>query len=155
MNSLRRLATDLAINGSSSGCGLRPGGSEYTSEYARSSDTVSGSTDDTSVCTVHSKSLADALTQWDVRQTRSETVRSFYRAAPGGVPTTVPFSQERRYDDVDIDRKAGVIREVDHAFSKDGGLAVLSGQGPLRDAPGASRHHLEEVTTAFIDAALA
>ncbi len=82
---------------------------------------------DTSVCTVHSKSLADALTQWDVRQTRSETVRSFYRAAPGGVPTTVPFSQERRYDDVDIDRKAGVIREVDHAFSKDGGLAVLYG----------------------------
>jgi dihydroxy-acid dehydratase len=82
---------------------------------------------DTSVCTVHSKSLADALTQWDVRQTRSETVRSFYRAAPGGVPTTVPFSQERRYDDVDIDRKTGVIREVDHAFSKDGGLAVLYG----------------------------
>jgi dihydroxy-acid dehydratase len=82
---------------------------------------------DTSVHTVHSKSLADALAHWDVRQTRSETVRSFYRAAPGGVPTTVPFSQERRYDDVDIDRKAGVIREVDHAFSKDGGLAVLYG----------------------------
>ena len=82
---------------------------------------------DTSVGTVHSKSLADALGQWDVRQTRSETVRSFYRAAPGGVPTTIPFSQERRYRDVDIDRKAGVIREVDHAFSKDGGLAVLYG----------------------------
>jgi dihydroxy-acid dehydratase len=82
---------------------------------------------DTSVRTVHSKSLADALAHWDVRQTRSETVRSFYRAAPGGVPTTVPFSQQRRYDNVDIDRKAGVIREVDHAFSKDGGLAVLSG----------------------------
>jgi dihydroxy-acid dehydratase len=82
---------------------------------------------DTSVGTVHSKSLADALTQWDVRQTRSETVRSFYRAAPGGVATTVPFSQERRYEDVDIDRKTGVIREVDHAFSKDGGLAVLYG----------------------------
>jgi dihydroxy-acid dehydratase len=82
---------------------------------------------DTSVHTVHSKSLADALTQWDVRQTRSETVRSFYRAAPGGVPTTVPFSQERRYEDVDIDRKTGVIREIDHAFSRDGGLAVLYG----------------------------
>jgi dihydroxy-acid dehydratase len=82
---------------------------------------------DTGVRTVHSKSLADALAHWDVRQTRSETVRSFYRAAPGGVPTTVPFSQERRYEDVDINRKAGVIREVDHAFSKDGGLAVLYG----------------------------
>jgi dihydroxy-acid dehydratase len=82
---------------------------------------------DTSVRTVHSKSLADALAHWDLRQTRSETVRSFYRAAPGGVPTTVPFSQERRYEDVDIDRKAGVIREVDHAFSQDGGLAVLYG----------------------------
>ena len=82
---------------------------------------------DTSVRTVHSKSLVDALAHWDVRQTRSETVRSFYRAAPGGVPTTVPFSQERRYEDVDTDRKAGVIREVDHAFSKDGGLAVLYG----------------------------
>jgi dihydroxy-acid dehydratase len=82
---------------------------------------------DTSVNTVHSKSLADALTHWDVRQSRSETVRSFYQAAPGGVPTTVPFSQERRYPDVDIDRKAGVIREVDYAFSKDGGLAVLYG----------------------------
>jgi dihydroxy-acid dehydratase len=62
-----------------------------------------------------------------VRETRSETVRSFYRAAPGGVPTTVPFSQERRYGDVDIDRKAGVIREINHAFSQDGGLAVLYG----------------------------
>ncbi len=82
---------------------------------------------DTSVRTVHSKSLADALAHWDVRQTHSETVRSFYRAAPGGVPTTVPFSQERRYEDVDTDREAGVIREVDHAFSKDGGLAVLYG----------------------------
>jgi dihydroxy-acid dehydratase len=82
---------------------------------------------DTSVGTVHSKSLADALTQWDVRQTRSETVRSFYRSAPGGVPTTVPFSQERRYEDVDVDRKTGVIREIDHAFSRDGGLAVLYG----------------------------
>jgi dihydroxy-acid dehydratase len=82
---------------------------------------------DTSVRTVHSKSLVDALAHWDVCQTRSETVRSFYRAAPGGVPTTVPFSQERRYEDVDTDRKAGVIREVDHAFSKDGGLAVLYG----------------------------
>jgi dihydroxy-acid dehydratase len=82
---------------------------------------------DTSVGTVHSKSLADALGQWDVRETRSETVRSFYRAAPGGVPTTVPFSQERRYGDVDLDRKAGVIREINHAFSQDGGLAVLYG----------------------------
>src|SRR6516162_2013798 len=82
---------------------------------------------DTSVATVHSASLRDALERWDVARSRSESVHSFYRSAPGGVPTTVPFSQERRYEDVDINRKAGVIREVDHAFSKDGGLAVLYG----------------------------
>lgn len=77
--------------------------------------------------TVHSKSLGDALNRWDIKQTRSETVRSFYKAAPGGVATQVAFSQDRRFDDVDTDRAAGCIRDVEHAFSRDGGLAVLSG----------------------------
>ncbi|HXW19843.1 MAG TPA: dihydroxy-acid dehydratase [Roseiarcus sp.] len=82
---------------------------------------------DTSVATVHSETLGQALERWDVRRTQSETVRDFYRAAPGGVPTQVAFSQQRRYDALDLDRESGVIREVAHAYSKDGGLAVLYG----------------------------
>ena len=82
---------------------------------------------DTSVGTVHSRTLGEALDHWDLKRTKSDAVRSFYRAAPGGIPTITPFSQERRYDDVDLDRKSGVIREKDHAFSSDGGLAVLYG----------------------------
>ena len=77
--------------------------------------------------TVHAKTLSDALDRWDLKRTNSESVVNFFRAAPGGVPTTVAFSQERRYDSVDTDRQKGVIRNLDHAFSKDGGLAVLSG----------------------------
>jgi dihydroxy-acid dehydratase len=77
--------------------------------------------------TVHSTSLEDALNRWDIRRTRSENARTFYKAAPGGVPTQVAFSQARRFDEVDTDRATGCIRDVEHAFSKDGGLAVLSG----------------------------
>ena len=76
---------------------------------------------------VHAETLAIALSQWDVRRSSSEQVRSFYRAAPGGVPTTVAFSQDRRFETLDLDREGGVIRDVAHAFSKDGGLAVLYG----------------------------
>jgi dihydroxy-acid dehydratase len=54
-------------------------------------------------------------------------VHDFYRAAPGGVPTQVAFSQDRRYDDLDVNRESGVIRDAEHAFSRDGGLAVLYG----------------------------
>lgn len=77
--------------------------------------------------TVHSPTLGAALERWDVRRTDSETVQTFYRAAPGGVPTQVAFSQSRRWDELDVDREGGVIRDVEHAFSKDGGLAVLKG----------------------------
>ncbi len=76
---------------------------------------------------VHAASLGDALDRWDVERTGSEAVRTFYQAAPGGVPTTVPFSQDRRYEALDLDRRNGVIRSHAHAFSKDGGLAVLTG----------------------------
>ncbi len=76
---------------------------------------------------VHSRSLEDALNRWDIRRTKSESVRTFFKAAPGNVPTQVAFSQERRFEDVDTDRSTGCIRDVEHAFSKDGGLAVLSG----------------------------
>jgi dihydroxy-acid dehydratase len=54
-------------------------------------------------------------------------VHDFYRAAPGGVPTQTAFSQSRRYNSVDTDRTGGVIRSAEHAFSQDGGLAVLFG----------------------------
>jgi dihydroxy-acid dehydratase len=76
---------------------------------------------------VHSPSLDDALDRWDIRRTGSEKVRSFFRAAPGNVPTQVAFSQERRFEELDTDRAVGCIRDVEHAFSRDGGLAVLTG----------------------------
>src|SRR5690348_9105416 len=82
---------------------------------------------DTSVSSVHAATLDDGLERWDVKRTRSEAVRQFYRASPGGVPTTVAFSQERRYDELDLDREQGVVRDAAHAFSRDGGLAVLYG----------------------------
>ncbi len=77
--------------------------------------------------TVHSASLADALCSWDIGGATGGSARDFYRAAPGGVPTQTAFSQNRRWDEVDRDRAGGVIRDVAHAFSKDGGLAVLKG----------------------------
>ncbi|WP_448952565.1 dihydroxy-acid dehydratase [Labrys neptuniae] len=77
--------------------------------------------------TVHSATMADALDRWDIVRTKSESVREFFKAAPGGVPTQTAFSQDRRWDDVDLDRQTGVIRAAEHAYSKDGGLAVLKG----------------------------
>ncbi|MEM7207040.1 MAG: dihydroxy-acid dehydratase [Pseudomonadota bacterium] len=79
------------------------------------------------VGTVHSPSLADALQQWDVRVTDDEEKHTFFRAAPGGVRTKVAFSQSRRWDTLDLDRENGCIREKAHAYSQDGGLAVLFG----------------------------
>ncbi len=77
--------------------------------------------------TIHAPTLSDALNRWDVSRTNDEMVSTFFRAAPGGVPTQVAFSQDRRYKELDTDRSKGVIRDVAHAFSKDGGLAVLFG----------------------------
>jgi dihydroxy-acid dehydratase len=82
---------------------------------------------DTKLPTVHSASLAEALALWDVMQTSSETAQTFFRAAPGGVPTQTAFSQENRFDSLDLNRQSGVIRDRAHAFSQDGGLAVLYG----------------------------
>jgi dihydroxy-acid dehydratase len=79
------------------------------------------------VPTVYAKSLAEALQSWDVIRTEAETVHSRYLAAPGGVPTQVAFSQQARWPDLDLDRTAGCIRDLEHAYSKDGGLAVLFG----------------------------
>jgi dihydroxy-acid dehydratase len=77
--------------------------------------------------TVHSRTVADGIAAWDIAVTTSETARTFFRAAPGGVPTQVAFSQNRRFDELDTDRVNGAIRDAAHAFSQDGGLAVLKG----------------------------
>jgi len=81
----------------------------------------------TDVPTVHAETLGAALDRWDIARAPSEGVRNFYRAAPGGVPTQVAFSQDRRFTAVDDDREAGAVRDAAHAFSTDGGLAVLFG----------------------------
>jgi dihydroxy-acid dehydratase len=81
----------------------------------------------TDLPTVHSPTLGQALDRWDVSRSNSDAVHQFYRAAPGGVPTQTAFSQSRRYEELDLDRATGVIRDAEHAFSKDGGLAVLTG----------------------------
>jgi len=82
---------------------------------------------DRSVGNVGSGTLGAALDRWDVKKTQSESVHTFFRAAPGGVPTQVAFSQASRWEELDLDREAGVIRSAEHAYSKDGGLAVLYG----------------------------
>jgi dihydroxy-acid dehydratase len=79
------------------------------------------------VPTVHSPTLAEGIARWDVVQSTDEDVHTFYRAAPGGVPTQVAFSQDRRYPTLDVNREEGCIRDVAHAYSTDGGLAVLYG----------------------------
>ncbi|MXP46488.1 dihydroxy-acid dehydratase [Altererythrobacter luteolus] len=85
----------------------------------------------TALPTVHSPTLADALDDWDIGRTQNNKVREFFAAAPGGVPTQTAFSQSNRWPDLDTDRENGVIRSAEHAFSKDGGLAVLSGNVAL------------------------
>ncbi|WP_028916914.1 dihydroxy-acid dehydratase [Pseudoxanthomonas sp. J35] len=82
---------------------------------------------DTSVPTVHSKTLGEALARWDVAATSDEAVHTFYKAGPAGIPTQVAFSQSTRWPSLDTDRAEGCIRDVAHAFSKEGGLAVLHG----------------------------
>ena len=77
--------------------------------------------------TVHARSIGAAIDQWDISRTNSDEVRTFFRAAPGGVPTQVAFSQSRRWTDLDLDREHGVIRSAKTPFSHDGGLAVLTG----------------------------
>ena len=79
------------------------------------------------VPTVHSPTLGTAIDAFDVRRTRDPAVQEFFRAAPGGVSTTAAFSQSRRYAALDLDRSSGCVRDLEHAHSHDGGLAVLFG----------------------------
>ena len=82
---------------------------------------------DTSVPTVHTASLAEALERWDVMRTKDTAVHEFFRAGPAGISTQTAFSQSCRYSQLDTDRKSGCIRSGDAAYSQDGGLAVLFG----------------------------
>ncbi|WP_417457388.1 dihydroxy-acid dehydratase [Kordiimonas sp.] len=77
--------------------------------------------------TVHTTTMADALARYDVAASNDPDLRQFFLAAPGGVPTQTAFSQSKRYTELDLDRKDGCIRSKEHAYSQDGGLAVLFG----------------------------
>src|SRR5574340_1801818 len=73
----------------------------------------------------------DEPTHWDIAQTTAEPVKKFFRAAPGGIVTTLAFSQSMLYPELDADRAGGCIRDKAHAYSQDGGLAVLHGNSAL------------------------
>jgi dihydroxy-acid dehydratase len=77
--------------------------------------------------TVHCSSMKESISRWDIALSPSDETKVFFSAAPGGVPTQIAFSQNRRFKTLDVDRENGVIRSAAHAFSRDGGLAVLTG----------------------------
>ena len=81
--------------------------------------------------TVHTETLGAALDRWDVAKTDDEATRTLYRAAPGGVRTTRLFSQSQRYPTLDLDLERGCIRDGAHAYSQDGGLAILYGNSGM------------------------
>ncbi|MCF6189035.1 MAG: dihydroxy-acid dehydratase [Cocleimonas sp.] len=77
--------------------------------------------------TVHEKTMGEALEKWDIARNPSEAVQTFYKAAPGNVPTQTAFSQSKRWDELDLDKVNGCVHDIENAYSKDGGLAVLYG----------------------------
>ena len=79
------------------------------------------------VPTVHAPNMGAALDKWDIMRSNDDSIKEFFRAAPGGVPTTIAFSQSMRYPTLDDDRSNGCIRDKANAYSQDGGLAVLHG----------------------------
>jgi dihydroxy-acid dehydratase len=81
----------------------------------------------TDVPTVHSKTMGEGLAQWDIARSEYELAQSRYLAGPAGIPTQVAFSQDCRWPELDLDRENGCIRDIEHAYSQDGGLAVLYG----------------------------
>ncbi|SFH23100.1 dihydroxy-acid dehydratase [Modicisalibacter xianhensis] len=82
---------------------------------------------DTSVPTVYGDTLKAALDEWDIMRNPSPEVVEFYKAGPGGIPTQQAFSQSARWPSLDGDRANGCIRDLEHAFSTEGGLAILFG----------------------------
>ena len=81
----------------------------------------------TELPTIHSASMKDALDTWDIMRQPSPEVMQFYKAGPAGIPTQTAFSQATRWPSLDADRENGCIRSIEHAFSLEGGLAVLTG----------------------------
>ena len=81
----------------------------------------------TDVPTVYGDSMAEALAKWDIAVSQDKAVKHFYLAGPAGIPTQTAFSQSTRWPSLDLDRAEGCIRSYEHAFSKEGGLAVLTG----------------------------
>jgi dihydroxy-acid dehydratase len=77
--------------------------------------------------TVHSKTMREALDKWDIASRPSEAVKTFYKAGPAGIPTQTAFSQSTRWSSVDADRENGCIRNLQNAYSLEGGLAILKG----------------------------
>ncbi|MBE1723298.1 MULTISPECIES: dihydroxy-acid dehydratase [Acetobacteraceae] len=96
--------------------------------------------------TVHSPTLAASLRRWDIMQNQDEA-EELFRAAPGGVRTVEAFSQNSLYRELDRDRRTGVLRDRNHAFSQDGGLAVLYGNlaldGAIVKTAGVAEHILK------------
>ncbi|MFT4794795.1 MAG: dihydroxy-acid dehydratase [Paracoccaceae bacterium] len=82
---------------------------------------------DASLPTVSGQTLAQVLATWDVKRSGDAEANHFYRAAPGGVRTIKPYAQNMRWQDMDLDRTAGCIRDIDHPYSSEGGLAILKG----------------------------
>jgi dihydroxy-acid dehydratase len=82
---------------------------------------------DTTVATVAGKNLGEVLNKWDYVRSQDPEVGHFYRAAPGGQRTIKPYSQDARWPELDLNREKGCIRDIDHAYSQDGGLAILFG----------------------------
>ena len=82
---------------------------------------------DTTTRSVTGKSLDEVLEKWDYIRSQDPAVNKFYRAAPGGVRTIKAYGQEERWEEMDLDRSNGCIRDIDHPYSKEGGLAVLFG----------------------------
>lgn len=77
--------------------------------------------------TIHTPTIGEAIDEWDICRTNDETVMQFYMAAPGNIPTQTAFSQSKMYNSLDLDRSGGCIRDIEHAYSADGGLAILYG----------------------------
>ncbi|MBT4770332.1 MAG: dihydroxy-acid dehydratase, partial [Rhodospirillaceae bacterium] len=82
---------------------------------------------DLNMPTVHTKTMGAAIEKWDIGRSDDASVHKLFSAAPGGVPTQTAFSQNKRYDTLDTNRALGCIRDIEHAYSQDGGLAVLYG----------------------------
>jgi dihydroxy-acid dehydratase len=77
--------------------------------------------------TIHSATMKAAIAQWDIAISDDPAVHHFFKAGPAGIPTQVAFSQDTRWPTLDIDRAEGCIRSLEHAYSREGGLAVLYG----------------------------